>query len=174
MAPFPPAPLRTARESFDLKPLSSDLGPRGPRTMVSAASALRISRTSQPLALRSPVPLPPVHGSPVRPGGASLPRVLWHSVTLGLAPRRQSRVPSLRNVLARRRRPTYALECVRYASPIEQGIPRAKLELVALDGVGLQTCYRRVCQFHRWTLGFRQSSFRPIAQALQGSLIHVF
>jgi hypothetical protein len=70
----------------------------------------------------------------------------WHSVTLGLAPHRPSRVPSLRNVRARRRRPTYALACVRYASPLEQGLPRAKLELVALDGVGLQTCSRRVCR----------------------------
>jgi len=29
-------------------------------------------------------------------------------------------------------------------------------------------------RFHRWTLGFRQSSFDHIAQALQGHNIHVF
>ena len=44
--------------------------------MTSPALAFRISRTSQILGIRPPVPLPPVHGSPVRPGGASLPRVL--------------------------------------------------------------------------------------------------
>jgi len=38
--------------------------------MTSPASAFRISRTSQALGMRPPVPLPPVHGSPVRPGGA--------------------------------------------------------------------------------------------------------
>jgi len=67
------------------------------------------------------------------------------SVTLALSGRRPSRVPSLMNVLARRRLPTHALECVRYASSIEQGVPSAKVEPMALDGVGLQTCYRRVC-----------------------------
>src|SRR5499425_951655 len=44
--------------------------------MTSPASAFRISRTSQALGMRPPVPLPPVHGAPVRPGGASRPRVL--------------------------------------------------------------------------------------------------
>lgn len=29
-------------------------------------------------------------------------------------------------------------------------------------------------RFHRWILGFRQSSFSHIAQALQGRIIHVF
>ena len=31
------------------------------------------------------------------------------------------------------------------ASPIVQSVPQAKLEPVAHDGVGFQTCYRRVC-----------------------------
>jgi hypothetical protein len=46
---------------------------------------------------------------------------------------------------ARRRCPIHALECPRWASSITQGVPRAKVELVARDGVGMQTCYRRVC-----------------------------
>src|SRR5215210_6069117 len=41
-------------------------------------------------------------------------------------------------------------------------------------GVGVQTCYRRACWFRRWTLGFRQCRFSPIAQALQGAALHVF
>ncbi len=30
------------------------------------------------------------------------------------------------------------------------------------------------CEFHPWTLGFRQSSFSPIGQALQDDRLHVF
>ena len=67
------------------------------------------------------------------------------SVTLRLASCRRSHVPSRRNVLARRRCPIHALECVRYTSSIAQGVPRAKSVPVAHDGVGGQTWYRRVC-----------------------------
>ena len=58
--------------------------------------------------------------------------------------------------------------------PSSKAYPKQNRNLGLSMASGIQTCYRRVCQFHRWTLGFRQSSFRPIAQALQGSLIHVF
>ncbi len=68
-----------------------------------------------------------------------------HSVTIGLASRRQSRVPSQRNVLERLRLPTHVLECLHWASSLGQGVPRAKTELVASESVGVQTCYRRVC-----------------------------
>src|SRR5207249_7849679 len=44
-----------------------------PRTRARAASAFRISRTSQRLTLQPPVPLTPVHVSPVRPGGSLRP-----------------------------------------------------------------------------------------------------
>jgi hypothetical protein len=47
-----------------------------PRTIAHAATALRISRTSQRQTIQPLVPLPPVHGSPVCPGGTSPPRVL--------------------------------------------------------------------------------------------------
>jgi hypothetical protein len=67
------------------------------------------------------------------------------SVTMGLASGRPSRVPSPRNVLERRRLPIHPLQCPRWASAIAQGVPWAKVEPMARDGVGLPMCYRRVC-----------------------------
>ena len=49
-----------------------------------------------------------------------------HSVTVGLSTCRQSPVPRRRNVLARRRCPIHALQCLREASSITQGVPQAK------------------------------------------------
>jgi hypothetical protein len=74
---------------------------------------------------------------------------------MGLSACRRSHVPSRRNVLARRRCPTHALQCPHRASPITQGVPRAKVEPVARDGVGVQTCFRRVCRCTagHWGLG---------------------
>lgn len=96
------------------------------------------------------------------------------SVTLALARLRPSHVPSRRNETAHRRLPTHALKCTHCASPIRQGVVRAKLEHVPADSVGVQTCYRRACRFRRWALGFAQSSSSHSAQALQGHSIHVF
>ena len=45
---------------------------------------------------------------------------------------------------------------------------------VRSDGVGVQTCYRRECILLLWVLGFRQSSFHLIAQALRNGVLHVF
>ena len=61
-----------------------------------------------------------------------------HSVILGLASFRPSRVPSLRNVLERRRLPIHPLQCPRWASAITQGVPSAKVEPMARDGVGIR------------------------------------
>jgi len=47
----------------------------------------------------------------------------WHSVTLGLASDRPSRVPSQRNVRERRRLPIHPLQYPRWASAIAQGVP---------------------------------------------------
>jgi hypothetical protein len=77
-----------------------------------------------------------------------------NSGTVSLSAFRPSHVSHRGNVLARRRCPIHDLECPRWASPIVQGVPRAKLGPVAHDGVGVQTCYRRVCSFHHWSLGF--------------------
>ncbi len=69
-----------------------------------------------------------------------------NSGTVSLSTCRPSHVPLRKNVLARRRCPTHALQCPHWASPITQGVPRAKVEPVARDGVGIQTWYRRVCR----------------------------
>lgn len=78
-----------------------------------------------------------------------------NSVTISLSGLRRSRVPSLRNVLERLRFPTYALECIRYASPTCQGVPRTIGDFEATGGVGLQTCYRQARAFTagRWGSG---------------------
>jgi len=66
---FSNGPFRTDRDRFRVNQLpvttSEFTANEG-----QACLALRISRTSQGLTLRLPVPLPPVHGSPVCPGGA--------------------------------------------------------------------------------------------------------
>ena len=86
LRPFPSAPLRTARESFDLKRLASGLW-MTPKTV----SAFRISRTLtsgssdhlSPFAMWRAFPTSDYYGD---------------SVTLGLAPVRPSHVPLVLNV----------------------------------------------------------------------------
>jgi hypothetical protein len=109
----------------------------------------------------SPSPALPPPGSPGRWLASQRHHItvrLCHAITalpigyyensgpLTLSCFRPSHVPLRRNVPARRRCPTHALQYPHGASPITQGIPRAKVELVARDGVGVQTCYRRVCR----------------------------
>ncbi len=120
---FPMAPLQTARESFDLKQLSSGL--------------LRASLASCPDLLRrsaSRVPhrrwacdhlchFPLCTALPCALVGRDSHEYYWHSVTLGLASYRPSRVPSQRNVIERRRLPIHPLQCPRWASAIAQGVP---------------------------------------------------
>ena len=87
LRPFPTAPLRTARESFDLKRLASGLCFMTPKTV----SAFRISRTLtsgssdhlSPFAMWRAFPTSDYYGD---------------SVTLGLAPVRSSHVPLVLNV----------------------------------------------------------------------------
>ena len=87
LRPFPSAPLRTARESFDLKQLASGLCLMTPKTV----SAFRISRTLtsrlsdhlSPFALWPALPTADYYGD---------------SVTVGLAPVRPSHVPLVLNV----------------------------------------------------------------------------
>jgi len=122
--------------------------------MGSTVAALRISRTSQLLHIGSPIPLPLLSHVLGHPGGGQRangthysPSVSCHysnpvgyyenSVTVGLSACRRSHVPLQRNVLARRRCPIHVLQCSHWASPIAQGVPRAKVEPVARDGVGV-------------------------------------
>jgi len=102
---FPTAPLRTARERFRLNPLASNLFRDG----LSISNDVQYSFGVPHLAYlivsdtKLPVPLRPVNGFPVLRSGALLSRnYYWHSVTIGLAPHRQSRVPSLRNVMKKK------------------------------------------------------------------------
>jgi hypothetical protein len=55
-------------------------------------------------------------------------------VTIGLAPRRSSRVPVVLNVLARHRCPIHPLKCARCTSSITQRVRAAKVAQHARDG----------------------------------------
>ena len=96
------------------------------------------------------------------------------SVTLGLAPRRRSRVP-------------FGTERLEH----DVGAPLIPLNRCVIDrlsgeGYGAQKsdapvltaspidAVARSVRFHRWGLGFRQCSFRPIARALRGGAVGVF
>jgi hypothetical protein len=87
-----------------------------------------------------------------------------NSVTIGLAPRRRSRVPSPRNVLERLRPPTHTLQWAHCPSSTSQGVPRTKRGFAAADDAGVQTCYRRVCIF---TPGYWDSSNPALALSLR-------
>src|SRR5499427_5597471 len=104
--------------------------------MTSPASAFRLSRTSPALGMRPPVPLPLCTALPCALVERHSHEYYWHSVTVGLASGRPSRVPSPRNVLERRRLPIHLLQYPRWASAIVQGVPWAKVEPMAHDGVG--------------------------------------
>jgi hypothetical protein len=97
-----------------------------------------------------------------------------NSGTIRLASCRPSHVPHQRNVLARRRCPIHALECVRYASSIGQGVAWKKADSIPTDGVGYTDVLPTSVRFHHWTLGFGQCSSHRIMQALQDHAIHVF
>ena len=96
------------------------------------------------------------------------------SVTVGLAPRRRSRVP-------------FSTERLEH----DVGVPLIPLNRFVIDrlsgeGYGAQKsnapvltaspvdAVARSVRFHRWGLGFKQSSFRLIMRALQDRTIRVF
>ncbi len=162
--------------------------------MTRSASALRISRTSQILSIRSPVLLPllshirdhPVTRSVVSEPTAHIMVRLCHAMTairfgyyensgtVSLSTCRPSHVPLRRNVLARRRCPIHALQCAHCALPTGQGVAWKKVDSRHTDGVGCTDVLPTSVRFHRWTLGFGQCSSHHIAQALQNHAIHVF
>ena len=95
---FPTAPPRTDRDRFRINQLSSGLFPsrleREP--VLLRRSALRVPHSS---GLSSPLcHFPLCTALPCALVGRHSHEEYWHSVTLGLAPGRPSRVPSLRNV----------------------------------------------------------------------------
>src|SRR5205823_8887651 len=91
----------------------------------------------------------------------------WHSVTLGLASDRPSRVPSLRNVLERRRLPIHPLQCPRWASAITQGVPSAKVEPMARDGVGIR-CAADECAVPPLEIGIHTIQSSPYRSGVAG------
>jgi hypothetical protein len=76
---------------------------------ISPSLALGISPTAWLLTIGLPVVLRPVNGTTVSLVGRQSHDYYHDSVTLGLAPVRPSRVPSLRNVLVQLGLPTHAL-----------------------------------------------------------------
>src|SRR5215510_2314748 len=103
------APLQTAHESFDLTQLSSGrfrvLFERWPALLRRSASRVpHRSWTSDHLCH-----FPLCTALPCALVGRDPHEYYWHSVTVGLASCRSSRVPSPRNVLERRRRPLHPL-----------------------------------------------------------------
>src|SRR5215831_21143996 len=142
--------------------------------MTSPAAAFRISRTSQALGMRPPVPLPPVHGSPVRPGGASRPRVLLALRDRGTRVRQA--IPCsvteerLENDVGSPFIPFNALAGHRPSCRVYHERKSNPWLAMASASDVLPTSVR----FHPWRLGFTQSSLSLIAQALQDHSVHIF
>jgi len=88
-------------------------------------------------------------------------------VILGLASLRPSRVPSLRNVLERRRLPIHPLQCPRWASAITQGVPSAKVEPMARDGVGVR-CAANACAVPPLESGMQTIQSSPYRSGVAG------
>src|SRR5215831_19958498 len=143
--------------------------------MTSPAAAFRISRTSQTLGMRPPVPLPPVHGSPVRPGGASLPRVLLALRDLGT--RVLQVIPCsvteerLENDVGS---PFISFNALVGHRPLSRAYPMSKSGTHGSQWRRNTDVLPTSVPFHRWRLGFKQSSLRLIAQALQDHSLHIF
>ena len=137
-------------------------------------AALRISRASPVGCVWPPVPLRPVHRFPVLLGRAYTVDYSGDSVTLGLAPRRRSRVPC----------GTARIEHDVGAPCIP--LPRCVVDRLSGEGYGAHKsdaplltaspgdAGARRGPFHRWGLGCRQWSVRPIMRALQDGTISVF
>jgi hypothetical protein len=90
-----------------------------------------------------------------------------HSVTLGLAPRRPSRVPVVLNVLARRRCPMHPLACARCTSPITRRVHTAKLERHARDGAASRRG-RDACAVPPLEIGMQAVELSPYHAGLAG------
>ena len=135
MAPFPPAPLRTAHDSFAVKPLSSDrlsndgqFGFGAPHLAYLTAPGHPVTWATSPWARLSRAPWWNV--TPTRTLGPPSP---WDSPPIG--------DPMFRHAgtcRARRRCPTHALQCPRWASSSAQSVPPATAEHVARAGVGIR------------------------------------
>jgi len=88
-------------------------------------------------------------------------------VTIGLAPRRPSRVPVVLNVLARRRCPIHPLACARCTSPITRRVHTAKLERHARDGAASRRGCDE-CAVPPLEIGIQAVSLSPYRAGLAG------
>ena len=89
------------------------------------------------------------------------------SVTIGLAPRRRSRVPVVLNVLARRRCPIHPLECARCTSPIMRRVRTAKVYRHAPDGTASRRG-RGECAVPPLEIGVQAMQLSPYHAGLAG------
>jgi len=89
------------------------------------------------------------------------------SVTIGLAPRRRSRVPAVLNVLARRRCPIHPLACARCTSPILRRVRTAKVYRHAHDGAASRRG-RGECEVPPLEIGVRAMPLSPYRTGLAG------
>ena len=89
------------------------------------------------------------------------------SVTLGLAPRRPSRVPVVLHVLARRRCPIHPLQCARCTSPIMRRVRTAKVYRHAHDGAAARRG-RDECEVPPLEIGVRAMPLSPYRTGLAG------
>jgi len=168
-SPFPTAPLRTARDSFDVKQLASGQTD-GQLQYGYSHLAYRVA-TVHPTTCRAS-PCERLSRSPwcdvTRTTTITTPSP-WGSRPVGN--------PVFRHrgtYQERRRLPTHILECTHCASSIRTGRTTSESLTRGFRRHRRSDVLPKSVRFRHWTLGFRQSSFSPIAQALQSNSVHVF
>jgi len=168
-SPFPTAPLRTARDSFDVKQLASG----------QADGQLQYGYSH--LAYRVAV----VHPTTCRASPCErLSRSPWCDVTRTTTittpspwDSRPVGNPVFRHrgtYRERRRLPTHILECTHCASSIRTGRTTSESLTRGFRRHRRSDVLPKSVRFRHWTLGFRQFGFSHIAQALQSNSAHVF
>ena len=178
-SPFPTGPPRTARDSFDVKQLAS------------GHIDGQLQYGSSHLAYRMAV----VHPTTCRASPCErLSRSPWWGdstaffITPLFSPTTTITTPSpwdsrpvghpvfrhRGTYRERRRLPTHILECTHCASSIRTGRTTSKSLTRGFRWHRRSDVLPKSVRFRPWTLGFRQFSFSPIAQALQSHSAHVF
>jgi len=98
-----------------------------------------------------------------------------HSVTVGLAPLRPSRIPLCAGRIERDLGvPSVPLNRLVACRPPVGRFKTTKLGIVRYQWLRHQVSCRRVCRLHRWRLGFRQCGFHRITRDLHGSAFDTF
>ena len=168
-SPFPTAPLRTARDSFDVKQLASG--------QIDGQLQYGYSHLAYRVAV--------VHPTTCRASPCErLSRSPWCGVTRTTTittpspwDSRPVGNPVFRRrgtYRERRRLPTHILECTHCASSIRTGRTTSESLTRGFRRHRRSDVLPKSVRFRHWTLGFRQFSFSHIAQALQSNSAHVF